>query len=233
MGLTIHYGLTSRTCSAKKAKELVEQMRQLALDLSNTPKVRSLFNIFVEDAERLRLALCQAIYAMLEDDYEDRTSDEQLLDFAQANDYTFEANGNREGYPLPLIAWLVGVQVMAVVIEAGRELASPLMAVVVTGPLDGHVLNMLSHRQQTTVLRIRRLLTEKMDEVGEELFLALDNLNPVQRLDSVRKERHELVQVHACRKAGPVALAPEAGEGDLGVLESDLVQRILPEVHDV
>lgn len=33
MGLTIHYGLTSRTHSATRAKALVEQMRQLALDL--------------------------------------------------------------------------------------------------------------------------------------------------------------------------------------------------------
>jgi hypothetical protein len=33
MGLTIHYGLTSTTRSAEKAKDLVERMRQLALDL--------------------------------------------------------------------------------------------------------------------------------------------------------------------------------------------------------
>ena len=33
MGLTIHYGLTSRTRSTAKAKNLVERMRQLALDL--------------------------------------------------------------------------------------------------------------------------------------------------------------------------------------------------------
>jgi hypothetical protein len=33
MGLTVHYALTSRTRSDKKAKALVERMRQLALDL--------------------------------------------------------------------------------------------------------------------------------------------------------------------------------------------------------
>ena len=33
MGLTIHYGLTSKTRSTAKAKNLVEKMRQLALDL--------------------------------------------------------------------------------------------------------------------------------------------------------------------------------------------------------
>lgn len=60
-------------------------------------RVRSLLNGFVEDAESLRLALCKTIYGMLEDDYWDRVSEEQLLDFAQANDYTFEANGRREG----------------------------------------------------------------------------------------------------------------------------------------
>ena len=34
MGLTIHYGMTSKTRSAARAKALVERMRQLALDLS-------------------------------------------------------------------------------------------------------------------------------------------------------------------------------------------------------
>jgi len=33
MGLTVHYGLTSKTRSANRAKALVEKMRQLALDL--------------------------------------------------------------------------------------------------------------------------------------------------------------------------------------------------------
>jgi hypothetical protein len=65
--------------------------------VSDTPKVRALFNGFVEDAEKVRLALCKAIYRMLEEDYWDRISDEQLLDLAEANDYTFEANGRREG----------------------------------------------------------------------------------------------------------------------------------------
>ena len=37
MGLTIHYGLTSKTRSAEKARALVEQMRQLALDLPFDP----------------------------------------------------------------------------------------------------------------------------------------------------------------------------------------------------
>ena len=65
--------------------------------VSNVPKFRGLFNSFVQDAESLRLALCKAIYEMLEADYWDRISDEQLLDFAEANDYTFEGSGHREG----------------------------------------------------------------------------------------------------------------------------------------
>jgi hypothetical protein len=65
--------------------------------VSNTPRVRTLFDGLVEDVENLRLRLCKAIYKMLEADYWDRISDEQLLDLAEANDYTFEANGNREG----------------------------------------------------------------------------------------------------------------------------------------
>jgi hypothetical protein len=65
--------------------------------VSDTPKVRALFTSFGEDAENLRLSLCRAIYKMLEEDYWDRISDEQLLDLAEANDYTFEANGNRDG----------------------------------------------------------------------------------------------------------------------------------------
>jgi hypothetical protein len=65
--------------------------------VSNTSKVRALFDSFREDAEDLRLRLCKAIYKMLEDDYWDRISDAQLLEFAAANDYTFEANGTREG----------------------------------------------------------------------------------------------------------------------------------------
>ncbi len=65
--------------------------------VSNVPKFRGLFNSFVQDAESLRLALCKAIYEMLEADYWDRISDEQLLDFAEANDYTFEDSGRREG----------------------------------------------------------------------------------------------------------------------------------------
>jgi hypothetical protein len=51
MGLTIHYGLTSRTQSAEKAKALVEQMRQLALDLP--------FESVDDHIQHLGLDVCQ------------------------------------------------------------------------------------------------------------------------------------------------------------------------------
>jgi hypothetical protein len=65
--------------------------------VSDAPKVRGLFDGFVEDAEDLRLNLCKAIYKMLEEDYWDRISDEQLLENAEANGYTFDESGRREG----------------------------------------------------------------------------------------------------------------------------------------
>lgn len=65
--------------------------------VSKTPKVAALFKSFAQDAEALRLRLCRAIYKMLEEDYYDRISDEQLLDFAEANDYSFDAAGERDG----------------------------------------------------------------------------------------------------------------------------------------
>ncbi|MGO9110780.1 MAG: hypothetical protein ACLP9L_16280 [Thermoguttaceae bacterium] len=51
MGLTIHYGLTSRTRSTAKAKALVEQMRQLALDLP--------FESVDDEVQHLGPDLCQ------------------------------------------------------------------------------------------------------------------------------------------------------------------------------
>lgn len=48
-------------------------------------------------AEQLRLDLCGAIYKDLEEEYSYRTADEQLAEDAEANDYTFDANGRRDG----------------------------------------------------------------------------------------------------------------------------------------
>ena len=60
MGLTIHYGLTSKTRSAERAKALVEQMRQLALDLP--------FEHVDEEVRYLGPDVCQQPYDDLRSD---------------------------------------------------------------------------------------------------------------------------------------------------------------------
>jgi hypothetical protein len=60
-------------------------------------KVDALAGAFEKDVETLRYALCKAIYRDLEKEYEYLTSDEALLEMAEANDYTFTINGTREG----------------------------------------------------------------------------------------------------------------------------------------
>ena len=56
-----------------------------------------LMDSFEKDAEQLRRDICRAIYRDLEEEYNCQTSDEQLIDSAEANDYTFDAEGRREG----------------------------------------------------------------------------------------------------------------------------------------
>ena len=46
--------------------------------------------------ERLRVDTCHAIYKDLEEEYEWLTKDEQLIETAEANDYTFNENGEME-----------------------------------------------------------------------------------------------------------------------------------------
>lgn len=50
----------------------------------------------IEDVEALRLELCRQLYADLEAEYEYLTSDSQLIELADANDYTFDQYGNLE-----------------------------------------------------------------------------------------------------------------------------------------
>jgi metal-dependent HD superfamily phosphatase/phosphodiesterase len=59
-------------------------------------KVEALLNEFEEDAETLRRDLCRAIYADLEETYEALTSEEAVMELAEANDYTFRINGEPE-----------------------------------------------------------------------------------------------------------------------------------------
>ena len=63
----------------------------------NKPHMDKLCLSFEKDAEQLRRDICRAIYRDLEEEYEYQTSDEQLIDSAEANDYTFDATGRREG----------------------------------------------------------------------------------------------------------------------------------------
>lgn len=60
------------------------------------PRVERMLNRFEAAAEELRLRLCQAIYVDLEEVYDYLTDEEQLLDMADANDYTFNTDGERE-----------------------------------------------------------------------------------------------------------------------------------------
>lgn len=64
---------------------------------SKTPRVRKLADSFEEDVEQLRLDISRAIYKDLEEEHEYRTADEQLIEDADANNWTFDENGRREG----------------------------------------------------------------------------------------------------------------------------------------
>ena len=61
------------------------------------PLFEKLVVSFERDVEQLRRDLCRAIYRDLEEEYEHRTADEQLIEDAEANEYTFDATGQREG----------------------------------------------------------------------------------------------------------------------------------------
>lgn len=64
--------------------------------ISKTPRIRALFDEFVVDIENLRKELCQAIYEDLKKEYEYLTSDEALIETAEANNYTFDIHGRPE-----------------------------------------------------------------------------------------------------------------------------------------
>jgi len=66
-------------------------------DYDRAGKIDSLLIQFQADAEKLRLALCDAIYRTLDKEYEDQTGDEAIAEFAAGNDYTFTISGQREG----------------------------------------------------------------------------------------------------------------------------------------
>lgn len=63
----------------------------------NYPRTESLVLKFKASVEVLRLDICKAIYRSLLEEYEHLTSEESLSDIADANEYTFDANGRRFG----------------------------------------------------------------------------------------------------------------------------------------
>lgn len=52
---------------------------------------------FQAAVEEWRLDVCRALYEDLEAEYEYRTADAQLIEDAEANDWTFDEYGEREG----------------------------------------------------------------------------------------------------------------------------------------
>ena len=66
-------------------------------DYDRAGKIDGLLRQCREDAEKLRLDLCEAIYSDLDKEYEDQTGDEAIAEFAAGNDYTFTISGEREG----------------------------------------------------------------------------------------------------------------------------------------
>ena len=58
-------------------------------------ELEQLIGEFEKDCEQLRERLCRIIYRALESEYEYRTDDAQLIEDSDANDYTFDCDGNR------------------------------------------------------------------------------------------------------------------------------------------
>jgi len=76
-----------------------ERTRAISISGVNQFKHKRLGALVAElqkDAEAFRLNLCKAIYRNIEADYNYLTDDKQLVEMADANDYTFNDNGERE-----------------------------------------------------------------------------------------------------------------------------------------
>ena len=57
-------------------------------------EINALLVSFMGEVEHLRLRLCDAIYKALEEDYDYLTSDEAILERAEANEYNFDEDGD-------------------------------------------------------------------------------------------------------------------------------------------
>jgi hypothetical protein len=77
-----------------------ENTCRVSIDLDtrrDMPEVEKLVSDFRDAVEQLRKELSQSLYAALETEYEFRTSDEELAEMADANEYTFTKYGKRMG----------------------------------------------------------------------------------------------------------------------------------------
>ncbi len=61
------------------------------------PRLQAFVEEFFGAAEDLRKDLCRVIYGTLEEEFEYLTSDESLIETSEANDYTFDQSGHRDG----------------------------------------------------------------------------------------------------------------------------------------
>jgi hypothetical protein len=90
---TGHSYVHENTCEVRDELEDSDQY-----DVSGLPfweeYVIPLWERFVDDVEGLRVGLCRAIYKWLETEYDYLTSDEALIEMAEANDWMFDEDGN-------------------------------------------------------------------------------------------------------------------------------------------
>jgi hypothetical protein len=67
-------------------------------DISNFPEmddeIHALLVSFMGEVEHLRLRLCDVIYKSLNDEHDYLTSDESILEYAEANEHTFDEDGD-------------------------------------------------------------------------------------------------------------------------------------------
>ena len=61
------------------------------------PRSQTIVEELFSAAESLRKDLCHAIYATLEEEYEQLVSDDSLSELSEANDYMFDERGQRDG----------------------------------------------------------------------------------------------------------------------------------------
>lgn len=84
-----------RTCTFNAEWDGGHQLDHLSV--SGAASMELLLTSLRGAGEQLRLGLCDAIYKDLEEEYGYRVADAQLIEDSDANDYTFDVNGRRDG----------------------------------------------------------------------------------------------------------------------------------------